>query len=89
MKTQVNLKIDSDIKKNAQRRAKELGLSLSSVVNATLNQFARTGELHLSTSYTMTPYLENLVKEAREEYKLGQVSRPFDNTKDLMKHLNS
>ena len=57
MKTQVNLKIDSNIKKNAQKRAKELGLSLSSVVNATLSQFARTGELELSVAPRMTPYL--------------------------------
>lgn len=89
MKTQINLKIDSNIKKNAQKRAKELGLSLSSVVNATLGQFARTGELELSVAPKMTPYLEELVKEARKEYKLGKTSGPFDSSKDLMKHLNS
>ena len=62
MKTQVNLKIDDNVKKNAQRRAKELGLSLSAVVNATLSQFARTGELELSTAPRMTTFLENLVR---------------------------
>ena len=89
MKTQINLKIDSNIKKDAQKRAKELGLSLSSVVNATLGQFARTGELELSVAPKMTPYLEELVKEARKEYKLGKTSGPYDNSKDLMKHLDS
>lgn len=89
MKTQVNLKIDSDIKKRAQKRAKELGLSLSSVVNATLGQFARTGELELSAAPKMTPYLEELVKEARLEHEAGKTSGPFDTAKDLMKHLNS
>ena len=89
MKIQVNLKIDSNIKKDAQKRAKELGLSLSSVVNATLSQFARTGELVLSTAPKMTPFLEDLVKEARKEYELGKTSGPYDNSKDLMKHLNS
>ena len=68
MKTQVNLKIDVVVKKNAQKRAAEIGLSLSSVVNATLAQFARTGELELSSAPKMTPYLERLVKEAREDY---------------------
>ena len=67
MKTQVNIKIDTDVKKEAQARAKELGLSLSSVVNASLKQFSKTGELHLSTQYRMTPYLEKIVKEAPEE----------------------
>lgn len=89
MKTQVNLKIDPTIKKNAQKRAKELGLSLSSVVNATLSQFARTGELELSSAPRMTPYLEELIAEARKEYKAGKTSGPFSSAEDLMKHLNS
>jgi len=89
MKSQVNLKIDEAIKKGAQKRAKELGLSLSAVVNATLSQFARTGELELSSAPRMTPFLENLVKEARADYEAGETSGPFNNTEDLMKHLNS
>ena len=89
MKTQVNLKIDSHIKKNAQKRAKELGLSLSSVVNATLSQFARTGELELSTAPRMTAYLEELVTEARREHLEGRTSGPFSTADDLMKHLTS
>ncbi len=89
MKTQVNLKIDSNIKKEAQKKAKEIGLSLSSIVNATLGQFARTGELNLSVSKKMTASLENLVKEARIEYESGKTSGPFEDSKDLMKHLNS
>lgn len=89
MKVQVNLKIDARIKKDAQKRAKELGLSLSSVVNATLGQFARTGELELSVAPKMTPFLENIVKDARKEYALGKTSGPFENVIDVMKHLNS
>lgn len=89
MKTQVNLKIDNSVKKQAQLRAKELGLSLSSIVNATLKQFARTGELELSSAPKMTPYLEDLVLEARKNYAEGKTSGPFDNIDDLMKHLNS
>lgn len=89
MKTQVNLKIDSSVKKNAQKRAKELGLSLSSVVNATLSQFARTGVLELSTAPRMTAHLEELVAEARKEYLAGQTSGPFTTAGELMKHLAS
>ena len=89
MKTQVNLKIDVSVKENAQKRAAELGLSLSSVVNATLSQFARTGKLELSVAPRMTPYLEELVIEARREYLVGETSGPFTTAEDLMKHLNS
>lgn len=89
MKTQVNLKIDTHIKEKAQKRAKELGLSLSSVVNATLSQFARTGELELSTAPRMTAHLEELVAEARKEYLKGETSGPFSTADELMKHLTS
>ena len=89
MKTQVNLKIDEAIKQKAQQRANELGLSLSAVVNATLSQFARTGELELSAAPRMTPFLEDLVREARTEYEAGNTSGPFDNVDDLMKHLDT
>ncbi len=89
MKTQVNLKIDLHVKERAQKRAAEIGLSLSAIVNATLSQFARTGELELSVAHKMTPYLEELVKEARAEYKAGKTSGPFSTVDELMKHLNS
>jgi addiction module RelB/DinJ family antitoxin len=87
MKTQVNLKIDNLVKKQAQKRAEQLGLSLSSVVNATLKQFARTGELDLSVAPKITSQLENIVLEARQEYKEGKTSGPFDTVEDLIKHL--
>ena len=89
MKTQVNLKIDSHIKEMAGRQARKLGLSLSSVVNATLAQFARTGELELSTAPKMTPFLEELVNEARTDYQANQTSGPFSSANDLVTHLNS
>jgi len=87
MKTQVNIKLDVDIKKKAQAQAKKLGLSLSSVVNATLSQFARSGTLELSTKKRMSPQLEKLVIEAHKEYKEGKTSGPFDNVDDLFEHL--
>ena len=88
MKTQVNLKIDTQVKNKAQKTARQLGLSLSSVVNASLSQFARTGELNISVVPRMTPYLEGLVKEAREEMKNGNTSGPFRTPKGFLKHLN-
>ena len=89
MKEQVNVKIDSMIKKSAQKRAKELGLSLSSVVNATLSQFARTGELHVTAEPKMTPYMERLVAEARKEYETGKTIGPFHTAKEMLKSLES
>lgn len=89
MKTQVNIKLDSKIKRDAQKRAKELGLTLSSVVNATLSQFARTGELHVTPTYTPTPYLQKIIREAEEEYVAGKASGPFHSVDELVEHLES
>jgi addiction module RelB/DinJ family antitoxin len=89
MKTQINLKVDIAIKTKAQQVAKDLGLSLSSIVNASLNQFAKTGEFSVSVMPRMTPYLENLVKEARKDFYGGRTSGPFRTAKDFVKHLNS
>lgn len=88
MKTQVNIKIDSSVKQDAQKRAKEIGLSLSAVVNATLSQFARTGELELSSAPRMTPFLENLIKEARADYEAGELE-VFDTADDLIASLDT
>jgi len=89
MKTQVNLKIDPVVKKLAQKRAVDIGLSLSSVVNASLKQFANTGELYLSSNYKMTPYLEETIKEARKELKKGKSFGPFNTAKDLIRSLEN
>lgn len=87
MKTQVNLKIDDSIKTAAQARAKELGLSLSAVVNATLSQFARTGELHVTSEGEMTPQLAAIIREGQAAYAAGEVSGPFATVDELMEHL--
>jgi len=89
MKTQVNLKIDSNVKKGAQKKAAELGLSLSSIVNVTLKQFARTGELELSTAPKATMYLRGLVEEARKEYETGKASGPFISVDEMIESLES
>ncbi|MCA9385071.1 type II toxin-antitoxin system RelB/DinJ family antitoxin [Candidatus Dojkabacteria bacterium] len=46
-KTVLNVKIEEQTKKQAQLIAKELGMSLSGVVNALVSQFVRTKSLSL------------------------------------------
>jgi len=40
-KTTINIKADAVIKAKAQKTARELGLPLSTIINAYLNQFVR------------------------------------------------
>ena len=46
--TSLHIKIESDIKEQAQKTAGELGLSLSAVTKALLKQFIRTKRLAIS-----------------------------------------
>ena len=64
------IKTNKDLKLQAQKVSSELGVPLSTVINALLKQFVRDQEVVLSAvSYKITPYLEELIKEGRAEYK--------------------
>ena len=45
MKTLINVKTDKEVKEQAQRIAEELGVPLSTVVNAYLKEFIRNKEV--------------------------------------------
>lgn len=48
MSIAINIKTNPDVKIQAQMIAKQMGLSLSGVINAMLRQFVRTKSLYLS-----------------------------------------
>jgi len=50
MTVTINVKTDKKTKEEAQRIAAELGFSLSGVINASLKQLVRTGEVFVSLS---------------------------------------
>ena len=52
MYTTLTIKIDKKLKKDAQRMAKQMGISLTTVVVALLKQFVRTGGITLSVNPT-------------------------------------
>jgi len=69
-KTLINIKADVDVKKKAQKVARDLGMPLSTIINAYLWQFIRTKEVHFSLEGELKPSvkkrLDRLTKEARE-----------------------
>lgn len=85
--TILNVKTDKKLKAEAKKVATELGVPLSTVVNAFLKQFVREKEITLSVNqYRPTPYLEQILKEAQVEYKNGNV-RAFKSGADMLRHL--
>lgn len=86
----INIKTDVVVKERAQKVARELGLSLSAVVNASLLQLIRNQTVCFSTAPQMTPELESLVGQARTDYKRRQnISPLLASDKEVLDYLHA
>ena len=85
----ITIKTDAATKKAAQELAKEMGLTLNSLINSYLKQVIVTRHVELYAPEPMTPKLEKLLKETEEEIKRGEVSRTHDNIEDFLEDLHS
>ena len=90
MNTVIHIKANKEVKENAQKLAKDLGLSLSDVINASLRNFLRTREITFSSVPRMTPELERILGPIMEDIKRGRnLSPAFDNAKKMDEYLDS
>ncbi|HCC06344.1 TPA: hypothetical protein DEP94_03245 [Candidatus Nomurabacteria bacterium] len=91
MKTaMINIKTETHVKAEAQKLAKELGFSLSSIVTASLKQFIRTREVQFSMSHKMTPYLDGVLKQVEKDVKANKnISKGFTSVKDMDSYLDT
>ena len=90
MRTVINIKTDSEVKENAQKTAKGLGLSLSAVINAYLRQFVRNKEVHFSAAPKMSPELEKLLGGIEFDIQRNRnISHSFSSKQELKKQLSS
>ena len=88
MTTVIHIKADREVKINAQRAAKDLGLSLSDVINAALRNFIRTREVIFSDTPQMSPALERKLKEFEEDLKHNRnLSPSFKNMDAAIEYL--
>ncbi|MCB9805835.1 type II toxin-antitoxin system RelB/DinJ family antitoxin [Candidatus Nomurabacteria bacterium] len=88
MKTTTSIKLDKDIKEKASALANELGLSLSSVINATLKKFVDERRVVLSVSPEFNKKTEEKFIRLRKDIKEGKnIVGPFDNLDDLFNDL--
>jgi DNA-damage-inducible protein J len=89
-KTVLNVKTDKEVKEKAQKLAKELGLPLSTVVNGYLKDFIREQSITFSTELQLRPEAKKRIDKAREDFRKGRnISGPFYNAEDMIRHLNS
>ncbi|MBF8250334.1 MAG: RelB [Candidatus Levybacteria bacterium] len=86
--TSIHVKIESDIKVQAQRTAGELGLSLSAVMKALLKQFIRTQRLSVGVGEEPSECMVEALKNSDKEYKEGNTSPSFSNVESSLKWLD-
>ena len=87
----VNIKVDPETKKAAQALASDLGLTLSSLINAQLKQLISHRRLVLEAPYPdrpMGPKLEAELDQVYKEIKQGGVSQPHTDLGSFLNDLN-
>jgi addiction module RelB/DinJ family antitoxin len=90
MNTVIHIKADKEVKENAQKVARDLGLSLSDIINASLRNFIRTREIHFSSIPQMTPELERLLGPIEADIKKSRnLSPAFESGEEMDKYLDS
>ena len=83
----INVKVNPDLKAQAQDLAEELGFSLSSLINACLKQIVRSRSVSFDASEIPTEYMINALKESKADIKAGRVVS-FENGKEALKYLD-
>ena len=88
MKALLNVKVDLQTKKEAQKLAKEMGLSLSAVVNANLQQFLNVRHIYFSAPNKMSKKLEKTLEPIEADIKADRNMSPvFDSADAMIEHL--
>lgn len=82
----ITIRTDPGLKTSAQRLARELGFTLSSLVTAYLKQFVRTKTVFFSRGEEPSEYLKQAMREAEQERKEGKFYS-FDNAADAVEFL--
>ncbi|NQT50103.1 type II toxin-antitoxin system RelB/DinJ family antitoxin [Candidatus Kuenenbacteria bacterium] len=90
MRTIINIKTEKQVKQNAQRIAKDLGLSLSAVINAYLKQFVRDKAVNFSIAPQMSAELEDELKSVEFDIQRNRnISKVISTKAELDEHLDS
>ena len=83
----ITVKTPTQVKERAQEVAKELGFSLSSLVNAYLRQLVKTKTVHFSLPEEPTQYLLDCLNESKKDIKAGRVIS-FEKPEEAVSYLD-
>lgn len=86
----VTVKIDADVKQQAQKLAKQLGLSLSAIVENKLKEVVRERRVVFEEELIPNERTARELAKIEADIKVGRnLSRPFNTFEELERHLNN
>lgn len=89
-KAVINIRADMSVKEDAQKVARLLGLSLSAVISAYLNQFIRTKEVHFYLEGELKPSVKKRLDKLQSEVMRGKnLSPAFGSAREMDAYLDS
>ena len=90
MKTLINIKADADIKEIAVRTAKQMGVPLSTIMNAFLRQFVAEKSVTFSVPLRPTKWFPKILLETEKDCREGKnIEGPFHTAEEMIKSLKS
>lgn len=89
-KTIINIKVNKDLKYEAQALADEIGVPLTTVITANLKEFVRSRSLTVSAFPRLKPEIEQELGAAIADYKKGaNMSKVYTKPNEVADHLES
>lgn len=86
----MSIKTDKEVKEGAQEVAREIGVPLSTIINAYLKEFIRTREVRFVAPQKMTPHLERVIARAEKDYAdKKNISPTLKSSSDIAAYLRS
>lgn len=86
--TTMSIKIDENLKRQAQATASAIGIPLSTLINAYLREVVATGRVEFSAAEPMTPQMERIIEQAEKEIAAGETYGPFESVEDMLDSLH-
>lgn len=84
----INIKVEPKIKKQAQKVAAEMGLSLSRLIDGFLHQVIKTKTVTFSASEEPSDWMIKNLEESRKDIEAGRVSPSFSTADEAIAWLN-
>lgn len=83
----INIKTEPKTKREAQKIAQKIGVSLSSLINAYLKNLIRTKKVEFDLAEEPSEYLIKAMKKADKDLKEGKASPVFKTGEEAVKWL--